>query len=105
VKIDEGLGWCLQREKIDWQEACGLSSPTFIGDCGRIELSYSINFFVRSDHHSKGNGKEGEVSLKELKDTVLLLAKQMVELKAAMSQRENCFKKLRRSIGEDQVWS
>jgi len=28
---------------------------------------------------------EGEVSLKELKDTVLLLAKQMVELKAAMS--------------------
>jgi len=28
------------------------------------------------------------VSLKELKDTVLLLAKQMVELKAAMSQRE-----------------
>jgi len=31
---------------------------------------------------------EGEVSLKELKDTVLLLAKQMVELKAAISQRE-----------------
>jgi len=32
---------------------------------------------------------EGKVSLKELKDTVLLLlAKQMVELKAAMSQRE-----------------
>jgi len=31
---------------------------------------------------------EGEVSLKELKDTVLLLAKQMVELKAAMIQRE-----------------
>jgi len=28
------------------------------------------------------------VSLKELKDTVLLLAKQMVELKAAMGQRE-----------------
>jgi len=30
---------------------------------------------------------EGEVSLKELKDTVLLLAEQMVELKAAMNQR------------------
>jgi len=31
---------------------------------------------------------EGGVSLKEMKDMVLLLAKQMVELKAAMSQRE-----------------
>jgi len=31
---------------------------------------------------------EGEVSLKEVKDTVLLLSKQMVEIKAAMSQRE-----------------
>jgi len=31
---------------------------------------------------------EGEVSWKEVKDTVLLLEKQMVELKAAMSQRE-----------------
>jgi len=31
---------------------------------------------------------EGEVSLKELKDTVLLLEKQIVELKAAMGQRE-----------------
>jgi len=55
---------------------------------------------------------EGEVSLKELKDTALLLAKQMVELKAAMNDSEgrNCLKKLRRSIGEsarprDQVWS
>jgi len=26
--------------------ACGLSSPSFIGDDGRIELSYSVNFFV-----------------------------------------------------------
>jgi len=33
-------------------------------------------------------GDEGEVSLKEMKDTVLLLAKQMAELKVAMSQRE-----------------
>jgi len=31
---------------------------------------------------------EGEVSLKELKDTVLLLAKQMVGFKATMNQRE-----------------
>jgi len=52
---------------------------------------------------------EGEVILKELKDTVLLLVKQMVELKSE-SEGRNCFKKLRRSIGEsfrlrDQVWS
>jgi len=26
--------------------ACGLSSPAFIANDGRIELSYSINFFV-----------------------------------------------------------
>jgi len=26
--------------------ACGLPSPTFIGNNGRIELSYSVNFFV-----------------------------------------------------------
>jgi len=39
-------------------------------------------------HHPKGNGDEGEVSLKEVRNIVLLLAKQMVELKAAMSQRE-----------------
>jgi len=32
--------------------------------------------------------EESEVSLKEVKDTVLLLAKQMVELKAAMNWRE-----------------
>jgi len=72
--------------------ACGLPSPAFIGDDGRIELSYSINFFV-GDHQpiiqwEMEGSDEGEVSLKELKDTVLLLAKQMVELKAAMSQRE-----------------
>jgi len=39
------------------------------------------------------------VSLKEVKDILLLLAKQVVELKAAMSQRENCCKQLLRSIG------
>jgi len=70
---------------------CGLPSPAFIGDNGRIELSYSINFFVGDQpiiqREMEGND-EGEVSLKELKDTVLLLAKQVVELKAAMSQRE-----------------
>jgi len=41
---------------------------------------------VRSAHHTKGNvSDEGEVSLKEVKDTV---SKQMVELKAAISQRK-----------------
>jgi len=68
-----------------------LSSPAFIGDDGRIELSYSINFFVRDQpiiQREMEGSDEGEVSLKEVKDTVLLLAKQMVELKAAMSQRE-----------------
>jgi len=34
---------------------------------------------------------EGEVSLKEVKHAVLLLAKQMVELKAALSQREEAY--------------
>jgi len=71
--------------------ACGLPSPAFIGDYGRIELSYSVNFFVGDQliiQREMEGSDEGEVSLKELKDTVLLLAKQMVELKAAMSQRE-----------------
>jgi len=69
---------------------CGLSSPAFIGDDGRIEL-YSINFFVGDQpiiQREMEGSDEGEVSLKELKDTVLLLAKKMVEFKAAMSQRE-----------------
>jgi len=68
--------------------ACGLASPAFIG---RIELSYSINFFVGDQpiiQREMEGSDEGEVSLKELKDTVLLLVKQMVELKHAMSQRE-----------------
>jgi len=34
VKIDEGLGWCREREKIDWQEArkfdCRLVRTIFI---------------------------------------------------------------------------
>jgi len=71
--------------------ACGLSSPAFIGNNSRIELSYLVNFFVGDQpilqKEMKGSD-EGEVSLKELKHTVLLLAKQMVELKAAMNQRE-----------------
>jgi len=78
--------------------ACGLPSPAFIGNDGRIELSYSINFFVGDQpiiQREMEGSDEGEVSLKELKDTVLLLAKQMVELKAAIeSERRNCFKKL-----------
>jgi len=71
--------------------ACGLPSPTFIGDNSRIELSYSINFFVGDQpiiQREIEGSDEGEVSLKEMKDTILLLAKQMVELKVAMSQRE-----------------
>jgi len=69
--------------------ACGLPSPAFIGDDSRIELSYSTNFFVEDQpiiqREMKGSDK---VSLKEVKGTVLLLAKQMGELKAAMSQSE-----------------
>jgi len=64
--------------------ACGLPSPTFIDDYGRIELSYS--FFVGDQpiiQREMEGSDEGEVSLKEVKDTVLLLAKQMVEVKAA----------------------
>jgi len=34
--------------------ACGLSFPAFIGNDGRIELSYLINFFVGD---TKGNGR------------------------------------------------
>jgi len=71
--------------------ACGLPSPAFIGNDSRIELSYSINLFVGDQlitQREMEGSDGGEVSLKELKDTVLLLAKQMVELKAAMSQRE-----------------
>jgi len=75
-----------------------------------IELSFSINFFVGDKpiiQREMEGSDEGEVSLKEVKDTVLLLAKQMVELKAAMGQREDIAS---RSIGEssrlrDQVWS
>jgi len=48
--------------------------PAFIGDDGRIELSYSINSFVGDQpiilREMKGSDK-GEVSLKEVKDTVL----------------------------------
>jgi len=58
-----------------------LPSPAFIGDDGRIELSYSINFFVGDQpimQREMEGSDEGEVNLKELKDTVLLLAKQMV---------------------------
>jgi len=68
-----------------------LSSPAFIGNNRRIELSYSINFFVGDQpiiQREMEGIDEGEVSWKEVKDTVLLLAKQMVNLKAAMSQRE-----------------
>jgi len=71
--------------------ACGLPSPTFIGDDGRREFSYSINFFVGDQpiiQREMEGSDEGEVSLKEVKDTVLLLAKQMVEVKAAMNWRE-----------------
>jgi len=52
----------------------------------RAIILYQL-FCGRSAHHATGND-DGEVSLKELKDIVLLLAKQMVDLKAAMSQRE-----------------
>jgi len=71
--------------------ACGLSSPAFIGDNGRIELSSLINFFVGDQpiiQREMEGSDEGEVSWKEVKDTVLLLAKQMVELKAVMNWRE-----------------
>jgi len=71
--------------------ACGLSSPIFIGNNSRIELSYSINFFVGDQliiQREMEGSEEGEVRLKEMKDIVLLLAKQMVEPQAAMSQTE-----------------
>jgi len=59
--------------------ACGLPSPTFIGNDSRIELSYSVNFFVGDQpiiQREMEGSDEGEMSLKELKDTVLFLAKQ-----------------------------
>jgi len=49
---------------------------------------YVLRWFTAPIHDAIIKLHEGEVSLKELKDTVLLLAKQMVELKAAMNQRE-----------------
>jgi len=64
------------------------SLPSSSLACG---LPYSINFFVGDQpiiQREMEESDEGEVCLKELKDTVLLLAKQMVELKAAMIQRE-----------------
>jgi len=52
---------------------------------------YSINFLVGDNlitQREMEGSDEGEVTLKEIKHTVLLLAKQMAELKAAMGQRE-----------------
>jgi len=54
-----------------------------------MELSYLINFFMGDQliiQREMEGSDETEVSLKEMKDMVL--AKQMVELKAAMGQRE-----------------
>jgi len=67
--------------------ACRLPSPTFIGDNGRIELSYSINFFV-GDQPIIQREMEGseEVNMKELKETVMFLVKQLAELKGAFSK-------------------
>jgi len=67
--------------------ACGLPSPAFIGNNGRIELSYLINFFV-GDQPIIQREMEGseEVSMKELKETVMFLVKQLAELKGAFSK-------------------
>jgi len=48
--------------------AFGLPSPAFIGNNGRIELSYSINFFVGDQPIIKREmegSDEGEVSSKQ----------------------------------------
>jgi len=64
--------------------ACGFSSPAFIGDDSRIEFSYSIV----GDQPIIPREMEGseEVSMKELKETVMFLVDQLAELKGAFSK-------------------
>jgi len=59
--------------------ACGLPSPAFIDNDSRIELSYPLNFFVRDQSiiQREMEGSE-EVSMKELKETVMFLVKQLL---------------------------
>jgi len=63
--------------------------PTFIGNDGRIKLSYTIRIFVGDQFIRKGEmegSEEEEVSMKELKETVMFLVKQLAELKGAFSK-------------------
>jgi len=94
--------------------ACGLPSPAFIGNDCRIELSYSVNLFVGDQpiiQREMEGSDEGEVSLKELKDSSSTPGKKDGGAQSSHeSERRNRFKKLRRSIGEssrlsNQVWS
>jgi len=60
----------LNKDSLPSSLACGLPSPAFIGNDGRIELSYSLNFFVGDQpimQREMEGSDEGEVSLKELK--------------------------------------
>jgi len=67
--------------------AGGWPSPAFIGNDSRIELSYSINFFVGDQPIIQREMEGGEkVSMKELKETIMFLVKQLVELKGAFSK-------------------
>jgi len=60
--------------------AYGFSSPAFIGNDSRIELLASIIIFLGDQFIRKGEiegSEEEEVSMKELKETVMLLVKQL----------------------------
>jgi len=41
-------------------QACGLSSPAFLGDAGKIELSHFINFSVGDQFIRKGEMEDSE---------------------------------------------
>jgi len=71
------------------------------------ELSYSINFFVGDQPIIKREMEgsvEGEVSLKKVKDTVLPMAKQMLELKAALNIHWGVFQTQRSSLELEESW-
>jgi hypothetical protein len=65
--------------------ACGLSCPAFIGNNSRIELLASLSIFVGDQLIRKGEMGDSEEVIMELKETVMFLVKQLVELNGAFS--------------------
>jgi len=57
IPAGDELRSVLNKYSLPSSLACGLPSPAFIADDGRIELSYSINFFVGVSPSYKGKWK------------------------------------------------